>query len=227
MRPRSFFFTILLVIFTQKINIAQTETDILKLCDDMCKQMNSSQESHPETIVSTVFEVNVMAFIIQHEITVVDHLLDKIHFNLYKNCSFYQDFIISVAPESEKKGDWNILNEIPTSSVTKKESRQLLRVKTIYYLESTGQKTYVKIKRGKWVETFHDGTQSHLKMKWIDENTFELEFIESNNRSRKGMSFKGDLYRYRLIECNSDHFIFVTLPRNDTARILQSKFYTP
>jgi hypothetical protein len=204
---------------------AQTDSDIQKLCDDMCKQMNSDNNSDPEQKITTIYEVNVMPFIIQHEITVVDDLIDKIHFTLYKSCSVYRDFILSQAPESEKKGDWTFVDQIPESSVTAKQAKQLTKAKKLYYLEGTGKKTYVEIKKRKWTDKFHDGTTSELKFKWIDDNTFELEFIKSNNRSRKGLSFEGDKYLYRLIELKDDYFIFVTLPSSKENYIVMSKFY--
>jgi hypothetical protein len=218
----------LLIVFMFMISvasIAQSDAEISKLCEDMCKQMNSDESGNPEQKIQTVYEVNLMPFIIQHEITVVDDLIDKIHFTLYKTCPYYREFIISQAPDAEKKGDWEMVDTIPESSVTAKQAKALTKAKRVYYLEATGKKTYVEIKKGKWTDKFQDGTTSELKFKWIDHNTFELEFIESNNRSRKGLSFKGDKYLYRLIELKDDYFIFVTLPTSKVNYAVSSKFY--
>jgi hypothetical protein len=103
--------------------------------------------------------------------------------------------------------EWKLLNGKPKSTVTKTQCRDISALKKFYYLESnTSKKTFVTIDNGLWYEEFADGTFSKLNFKWISDCEFEIEFIESNNLSRKSLSHKGEKYLYGIYNRKGNDF---------------------
>jgi hypothetical protein len=97
--------------------------------------------------------------------------------------------------------------EKPIGNATKKDCRAFLSHDQYSYRESDGiSSVAVSVKKGIWTETFADGTYSKLKLKWIGDCEFDLEFVESNNAIRKNISKAGDKYHYRILERNDGHY---------------------
>ncbi len=57
------------------------------------------------------------------------------------------------------------------------------------------------------MDLFKDGTYSKLKFEWLGDCEFELEFIESNNESRKSFSKPGDKYIYQILDKKAKYYL--------------------
>jgi hypothetical protein len=127
-----------------------------------------------------------------------DALFDKIAFRMQRLCNEFKQ--ISIRADRPSKGDWEILKQKPTSTLSPTECNSFKLIHEFYYFESaTGDTVRLSIKGGFWIDQFTDNTFSKLRFYWINDCEFEIEFIESNNRSRKNFSMPGDKYKYQII----------------------------
>lgn len=215
---------LLVIVFVSFLSISQTENEIDTLCHNICTSIEESKAPSDEEKVAEAFEANILGFIEEHQLTVVDDLLDKVYFRLQKLCPTFV-VILSTSNESLKNGDWEIINERPEITITKKEARSISKEQALFYYETNQEKTYVTIKGGKWTETFPDGTQSKLKFNWTGDTTFDLIFIESDNLTRKNFSNPGDVYSYTLVSKEDTFYSFITDMSDGDNRLLLSKFH--
>lgn len=122
------------------------------------------------------------------------------------------------------KGDWETVDEKPNSVVNKKVCRKFIDHINYTYLEANGDTVKLQIENGFWVDHFKDGTYSKLKLNWITDCEFEIEFIESNNKLRKGFSKPGDKYRYQVIN-KKDNYYEMSVEILGTGRHVKLKLY--
>ena len=65
--------------------------------------------------------------------------------------------------------------------------------------------TFVTITKTNFFERMKSGrTYSHLKIKWITDCQFDLEFIESNDPYKKLLSTPGEIYSYEIVGTSED-----------------------
>lgn len=70
---------------------------------------------------------------------------------------------------------------MPKSTINDKDYNLVKSASELYYFDYEGNKTIVKIEDNNWIEYFIDESFSKLKLYWIKNNDFNLEFLESNN----------------------------------------------
>lgn len=126
---------------------------------------------------------------------------------------------------NHKPGNWDYLEKIPESKLTDKEINEFKNTQNFYYIQKGGSSVNVILKDNLWTDLFSNNTFSKLKVEWLTKNSFQLEFIESNNISRKGASRRGDKFIYYIIEKNNGSYKLV-LTTSQNNRIVSFNFYT-
>ena len=184
---------------------AQTVADIdeltLKICESLKKSATSTSDS---ARLQDSFNANIPQFADQFKLeSFNDDLLDRIFMRLQKNCDDYQK-IEKAQILNDDNSDWKLLDKKPDFKISDKTCEIFFKkYKKFFYLEANGDKTNVTVASGFWIDEFTDGTTSKLSFK--NKNCkFELQFIESNNNTRKNFSVKGDQYFYEIIDIQND-----------------------
>jgi hypothetical protein len=117
--------------------------------------------------------------------------------HLLRNCKEFRDISMRLYPNKEELAG---VNEKPISALDKMDCQDFIKIGKYYYIEATGDTVHLTIENNIWEDHFLDGTYSKLKFVWVNDCEFEIEFIESNNPSRKSFSRPGDKYRYQILQ---------------------------
>ncbi|MDZ4072686.1 MAG: hypothetical protein U1C70_12735 [Sediminibacterium sp.] len=197
--------TIALFLFSNLLT-AQDQNKRDSIVNLICKTIVENRTDDDTTRVNIAFEKYLYNFLATYNETEREEVFTNIYYRLQRNCLEFKKILQKLIPN---QGDWEILTEKPTSKVTAQDCREFKQKRYYYYLEANGSKTRVEIHEGFWTDTFTDSTYSKLKFKWINDCEFEIEFIESNNESRKNMSKKGDTYRYSIIDRKENYYDMV------------------
>lgn len=188
-------------IFSQTIQ--QIDSVSLKMCETL---LGLSSDITDEAKLSMIVEKHVPSFYEKLNITsqsVADSVSNKIFYRLQRNCKTFVDLLTKT---SENKSDWKTLSQKPKSEITKKDFSKFLNGGKYYYKQYDGDIVNVLITKNSWSETFEDNTISRLILHPKKDGEFQLEFIESDNLSRKNFSVKGDIYEYGLYKLENDIF---------------------
>ncbi|MCE2958612.1 MAG: hypothetical protein ACK5R0_10020 [Bacteroidota bacterium] len=217
MAPRITFLFLMLNAYA----FAQTQATKDSLVNEMCNTIINSQSLGDSARVAAMFRKHLFPFLDKYPESLRDELGMNIYFRMQRNCDAFKDLLHRVDPP---KGDWQAVEKKLTTSLNKKGCRGLLDHNKLSYLESSGDTVQLVIDKGMWVDRFKDGTYSKLKMRWISDCEFEIEFIESNNASRKGLSKKGDKYLYQVFDKKDNYYdMSVQIPGSD--RYMVFKLY--
>ncbi len=127
----------------------------------------------------------------------------KADYNLQKICDKYLTIRTRMNPS---KGDWKRLDSNLSTNLDSVQCIGLTNHKALYYLEHSGDTTGLVIKNGIWMDQFKDGTYSKCKFIWKGACDFELEFIKSNNNTRKN-SGVGEMFYYRIIDKEVNYYL--------------------
>lgn len=147
--------------------------------------------------------------------------LNQIDIRFQRQCKEYGELIDRL---NTQKGDWKRVNVKPNTELKKDACLDFLKYKNYYYLSSNGDTVRLTIDKNFWVDHFNDGTFSKLKLYWVNDCEFEIEFIESDNYSRKQFSKPGDKYKYQIIQKNNN-FYFMSAEIVGTSQFLTFKLY--
>lgn len=199
------FITIALSLFSNLLT-AQDQNKRDSIVNLICKTIVENRTDDDTTRVNIAFEKYLYNFLATYNETEREEVFTNIYYRLQRNCLEFKKILQKLIPN---QGDWEMLTEKPTSKVTAQDCREFKQKRYYYYLEANGSKTRVEIHEGFWTDTFADSTYSKLKFKWLNDCEFEIEFIESNNESRKNMSKKGDTYRYSIIDRKENYYDMV------------------
>ena len=197
--------TIALFLFSNLLT-AQEQNKRDSIANLICKTIIENRTDDDTTRINIAFEKYLYTFLATYNETEREEVFTNIYYRLQRNCLEFKKILQKIIPN---QGDWEMLTEKPTSKVTAQDCREFKQKRYYYYLEANGNKTRVEIHEGFWTDTFTDSTYSKLKLKWLNECEFEIEFIESNNESRKNMSKKGDTYRYSIIDRKENYYDMV------------------
>ncbi len=196
---------LIIFLFTPFCFYCQTIEDIDQLTFSICKTLNEPGHKKSDSArIQDAFNENIPKFGAQFNLVEFsDDLVNKIFLRLQRNCDEYKRIDNRLYPD-ELKGDWKSLDIKPISKIFASECNQYFKKhKKFYYFEAGGDKTFVNIEKGFWIDTFTDGTTSKLYFKKND-CKFELTFIESNNDLRKNFSVKGNQYFYEVISVENE-----------------------
>ena len=197
--------TVALFLFSNLLT-AQEQNKRDSIANLICKTIIENRTDDDTTRINIAFEKYLYTFLATYNETEREEVFTNIYYRLQRNCLEFKKILQKIIPN---QGDWEMLTEKPTSKVTAQDCREFKQKRYYYYLEANGNKTRVEIHEGFWTDTFTDSTYSKLKFKWINDCEFEIEFIESNNESRKNMSKKGDTYRYSIIDRKENYYDMV------------------
>jgi uncharacterized protein YxeA len=198
----------LILIILPLLLSSQTIHERDSLIDIMCIELKKSTHLSDSLRLNAIYLKHFYTYLSTIEENKIDSLATSISFRFQRNCPEYLKILYKMETE---KGDWEIVQkeDKPNPVLTKKKCKKFKKHKSLIYYESNGDKVLVEIKNGFWVDNFIDGTYSKLKFNWLIDCEFELEFIESNNESRKSISNVGDKYFYEIIDKELSHYILI------------------
>ncbi len=185
-------------------SFSQTNEINDSLVTEICNTLNANKGLTDSLRLVEIRQTHIYPILRKLDSTDLEEALKFISFRLQKNCNEYLLIINRLYPN---KGDWIQLDKKPTSSLDKKTCSDFLKIGTYYYLEGNGDTTRLTIKNNFWIDHFTDGTYSKLKFKRTGDCAFEIEFIESNNDSRKYSSRPGDKYDYQILEQGNGYYL--------------------
>lgn len=167
------------------------------LLGEICLTLKNSDHLDDSSRVSTAFEKHLGPIFEKLNDSQKESTWNNIFFRLQRNCFVFHSILLK---NSVQKGDWEELHSMPARSIGREICQQFNSHSSFRYLERSGDTVQVVLKNGIWSETFIDGTFSKLKFRWLDDCSFEIEFLESDNLVRKNFSKKGDKYIYTILE---------------------------
>lgn len=197
---KTIFFALLL---TSSIALnAQTIQQIDSVTFEFCDFIKESKLSD-EKKMQVLQEELVLPYFRTLKNADIDKVFNQLFFRLQRNCVEFQLLLEALNPELEAP---ERLAERPVSKITPQQLEEFKKIKKFYYTEPDGAKTKVTVDNGFWQDKFKDRTFSKLYMKWIGEHEFQLEYIESNNTTRKFLSMPGDKYNYIIISKEDKYY---------------------
>jgi len=216
--------TFIITILLSTILTAQNQSDNTdKMIDGMCLDFKQNENLNDSLKFESLNKKFILSYLAQFPDSERENKIDYLYFQFQKRCAHFRDYLQRTDPP--KNDNWVRMNVRPTITVSENEMNQFKKNTDFYYFEyDGGEKTIVKTDKSFWKETFADRTSSKLYYKWISKNKFELEFIESNNNSRKNFSKKGDQYIYEIISKeNNFYWVFVEVP--DQSEMVKFKLF--
>jgi len=200
---------------------AQTQYQIDSVITIMCTGFEQNQNDSDSIRVEQTFQRYLYSFITSYEESTWDSLFNRVFVRFQRQCKEFKHTIDRMYPP---KGDWEILDEKPTSLLSKKKCRKFTKYEDYQYIESSGDTVNLSIKNNIFTDHFNDGTYSKLKFHWLEGCEFEIEFIESSNLGRASFSKTGDRYRYILIDKNK-RFYSVSVESTGIDSFMKFKIY--
>ena len=186
---------------------AQTDAQIDSLTMQMCKTLATNVNLTDSLRVQSTYEQHLPKFFEKFTVNndaEFEEQFNRIYYRYQKNCNLLTEIL---ARNIKVQGDWKLLTSRPKNTLAKAKCRQVDKIKKFYYIMPEGQKVNVTIDKGLWYEEFEDGTFSKLSFRWTSDCEFDIEFIESNNLSRKNFSSAGDTYHYGLYNSIGKDFL--------------------
>lgn len=213
---------IFLLIFSTNFLAQDHRDNSDRMIDEMCKDFKSTEKMNDSLRIESLNEKFVFPYLQQFSDSERDKKVDYLYLRFQKRCEDFREYLQKVDPP--KGENWVRLNEKPNIIISDKEIKNFKSINDFYYFEYAGEKTLVKTNKMHWIETFSDGTNSKLFYKWIEKNKFELEFIDSTNRTRKNFSKKGDKYIYQIIS-KQDNYYWILCEIPGQSEILKFKLF--
>ena len=203
-------------------SFGQSQAQVDSIANEICKTISQSKETVDSVRIFNSVNTHLEEIIEEMNQEEVEEFWNKIFFRLQKNCAIFWEIVKRNSPET---AHWQEVDEIPDSKMTKPECWKFKEMRSFIYMEPNGDTVNVSIKNSEWEERFKDKTLSRLKMNWLNDSTFELTFIRSNNKIRKNFSTPGDKYNYYLIEKGDNYYVICTGTPGDEKYSLFKLFY--
>ncbi len=194
--------TFILLLMTMTV-YGQSQEKKDSLINEICKVITEKQGEPDSVRIFTAYEKHLYPFLEKYPEDQRQEIGNGIYFRMQRNCKEFKEILIRLDPPN---GDWETIEEKPKTKLTKKLCKQFLDHKNYKYLETTGDTVKLQIEHGFWIDKFKDGTYSKLKLKWVNDCEFDIEFIESNNEIRKHFSKPGDKYRYQVVDKKNNYY---------------------
>ena len=177
------------------------------LANEICKTIELSREPNDSLRVFNSFHTHLAELTISMDPKEAEDFSNKIFFRLQKNCAIFWKILKRNSPQTEY---WKQVDKIPVSKLTLPDYERFKKIRSFIYFEPTGDSVIVSIKNSQWEEKFADNTFSLLDMKWVNDSTFGLSFVKSDNLIRKNFSNRGDKYTYYLIDKGENYYLLCT-----------------
>jgi hypothetical protein len=205
--------------FSVNILFAQSKVSD-SLLNEICQSIKTSNETDDSVKVFKAFSL-LNDIVGPMDDSSRSATIQYCFYRLQKTCVEFKNILDN---HEKPKGDWQVVSSKPISKLEKKECRQILNYKILYYLEANGDTVNITMGNGYWVDNFKDGTHSKLKLNWINDCEFAIVFIESDNMVRKSFSKRGDTYFYQLID-KQDGFYNASVEIKETGQIATFRIY--
>lgn len=200
------------LLFTTHL-LAQHQNAVDSIAAQICIDLKNNAEPDDSTRVFQSFSRHLTPFVSELDEEAAMEFANNVFFRLQKNCELFWDILKRNSPPTE---NWEEISSIPESRMTAGEYMDFRKISSFHYLEYNGDTVSVSAKNSFWQEKFADNSFSRLNMKWLNDSTFELSFIKSDNAIRKNLSHPGDKYIYSLIEKGEGYFLIcVSIPGQD------------
>jgi len=186
----------------------QTIQQIDSLTHEFCDFVTNSQLNTDQKKLEVLNNNMIIPYLRKLKDADTEKVFQQIFFRLQRNCLEFSLLLERLEPETKGEKPER-LREKPKTQLTVPQIEEFKKRTKFYYVEHDGTKTKVNIKAEKWEDKFKDKTFSRLTMRWIGQAEFQLEFIESDNLTRKNMSVPGDLYNYQIIS-KEDKFYWLS-----------------
>lgn len=201
---------------------AQTQAQKDSLVNEMCKTISATKQMTDSMRLFMAYQKHYFIFLSKYQADIREEIGANIYFRLQRNCKEFKEILTRLDPP--KGGDWKAVSRKPKSNLKKKTCRPFTDHQEYTYIEATGDTVNVHIKYGYWIDYFKDGTYSKLKFEWGKGCEFDIEFIESDNLSRKNLSKPGDIYRYQILD-KKENYYDMSVEIVGTDRFLTFKMY--
>ncbi len=194
---------LLIFLFCFSFSRSQSVQAVDSLNIEICKALVQNKNLNNEIRVNTITNSHIIPYLKRFEDSITrQKAFELIFFRLHKNCNEF----VALFPQSKVDDGWALQYEKPLENITKEQCYQLTKNSKYHYFENDGNKVEVTLSQNIWTEKFSDNSTSKLHFKQKGNCEFELEFIESDNISRKNMSIKGDKYLYKIYDEDADSY---------------------
>ena len=184
-----------ILLFYTSISKSQSIQSVDSLNIEICKSLIQNKNLNNEIRVNTINNAHITPYLSKFKDSIIQKkVFEQIFFRLHKNCNEF----VALFPNESTKSSWSMQTEKPIENISREQCNSFEKAAQYYYYENDGNKVEVTINDNLWIEKFSDDTFSKLHFKQKSNCEFELEFVESNNLSRKNLSLKGDKYLYRI-----------------------------
>jgi len=195
---------IFITIFFTNIVTSQNITEIDSIANNICNHLEEISNIKNDTLkIDTLYKNKLYPYLYSIEQKNQESVGNKIYFRLQRNCVGFRNLLNRLDPPAIDSGR---RYDKPKSKITKSDLKIFKKLNQLYYYELDGKLTKSSFENGYWIDNFSDGTYSKLYFKWINDTTFELKFIESNNESRSNLSVPGDKYVYEILNKGNGYF---------------------
>lgn len=208
------FLSIVYFILFSSFVLSQTDED--KMLKAMCEEFDRTAHFIDEVRMDMLYEKFLKAYYSQFEESELDEIEDRIFYRFQNICQSFRKYLIESNPP--QTDDWVFMEERPEPELTLGSLQKFKLQNSFYYIEHSGSVTQVYLSEdGKWKDVFSDGSQSESFFRWKEDGIFELEFIRSNNHTRKDFSQPGDRYFYEVLsEGDGFYWVLVQIPGQES-----------
>lgn len=130
-------------------------------------------------------------------------LKQALYLRLQHNCVGFYDFVAKYLTHSKS---WDLSTTLPESHINAAALKAFNEYKKFSYIDGNDSIVQLDLANNYWIDHFSDSTYSKLSVHWMDEKTFYISFIESNNKLRNLYSIAGDRFVYHLLEKTDKYF---------------------
>lgn len=99
---------------------------------------------------------------------------------------------------------WTHFRSMPPSSITREQCASFWDYHKFAYHDTDTTMVVLTLDDQYWIDHMPDSTYSKLSLHKINDQNFNICFIESNNSFKRMLSMPGDVYCYQLLE-KTDH----------------------
>ena len=195
---------ILVLLTISSITFGQTERQTDSLISVMCTDLQNNKRLKDSTRLVLLYGNHLFPFVDQYEENRREKIMENIYYRFQRNCRDFSDLLGRLNPTNDY---WEKVSDKPKTKLTKKSCQDFLQHNKYTYLDSNGDTVNLVIKNGFWVDNYKDGTYGKLKLKWINDCEFEIEFLDTNNSIQSQFNKKGDKYVYQIIEKKDGYYI--------------------
>ncbi|HTN35489.1 MAG TPA: hypothetical protein VL053_00355 [Arachidicoccus sp.] len=201
-------------------NPKQTFIDSLAL--DICNRIDTSHlDSDTARVLSALRQgVNSVKNFEGKESAILKQAL---YLRLRHNCLEFYDFVGKYLPHSKS---WKLTSTLPEPHMNAADLKAFSEYKKFSYIDGNDSIVQLDFANNYWIDHFSDSTYSKLSVHWMDEKTFYISFIESNNNMRRLYSIAGDRYVYHLLEKTDKYFKVATNIEGRQRYTLFNLYYT-